>query len=700
MVNKWILLNNEIMKKDAEGNLSLEKDKEALKSYFLDNVNKKTQFFYSLKEKLDYLIESNYWIDFYELYTYQEIKNVFKLVYGKKFRFKSFMAASKFYTGYALMDDTRTNYLERYEDRIVATALFLADGDYELALAYAEMMINQEYQPATPTFLNAGKARAGELVSCFLDEFGDDLPTIGYNQDSAMFLSSIGGGVAFNLSKLRARGEAIKGVDGRASGVLPIMKILEDTFSYANQLGQRDGSGAVYLNIFHNDIEEFLDCKKINADEKSRIKTLSIGVIIPDYFMQLAKEDKPYYVFGPHSVYKKYGVILDDINMEEWYSKLISDPDILKKKLNARHMLVKIAQIQKESGYPYIMYKDNANQHHALNNLGSVNFSNLCTEIMQVSEPSSIQYRGSGEASEYGLGISCNLGSLNIATVMENKSLEQTVRLATISLSTVSDKTDIQQVPSISKANDLFHSIGLGAMNLHGYLAKNHILYGSPESIEFVDKFFEAVNFYSIKTSMELAKKSKPFWGFEGSKYHTGEYFDLYTERQISDLNFKHPKVKDLFKEIQLPTLEDWKSLKEEVKKHGIRNAYRLAIAPNQSTGYIMNSTPSIMPISDPVEVREYGNSTTYYPMPYMTNENKFFFQSAYDIDQYKVLDLVATAQKHIDQGISCILHTKSEHNTRDLAKYFIYAHKVGLKSLYYTRTRKSNINDCISCSA
>lgn len=698
MVNKWILLNNEIMKKDAEGNLSFEKDKEALKSYFLDNINKKTQFFYSLREKLEYLIENNYWIDFYKMYSHEQIKEIFKLVYNKKFRFKSFMAASKFYTGYALMDDTKTNYLERYEDRIIATALYLAQGDFELAKSYAELMINQEYQPATPTFLNAGKARGGELVSCFLDEVSDDLPGIGYAQDSAMFLSSIGGGVAFNLSKVRARGEAIKGVLGRASGVLPIMKIMEDTFSYANQLGQRDGSGAVYLNIFHSDIEEFLDCKKINADEKSRIKTLSIGVIIPDKFMELASKDEPYYVFGPHSIFLKYGVKLDDIDLKEWYPKLLADPDIFKKKLNARHMLVKIAQIQKESGYPYLFFKDSTNKVHALKNIGSVNFSNLCTEIMQVSETSEIQYRGKGEVSNYGYGISCNLGSLNIATVMENGNLEQAVKLATKSLSTVSDLTDIYQVPSISKANNDFHSIGLGAMNLHGFLAKNHILYGSTESIEFTDLFFETVNFYSLKASMEIAKeKSKSFTGFEKSTYADGSYFDKYTvdfTRNVST------KVIHLFDKIQVPTKEDWESLKEEVMKYGLYNAYRLAIAPNQSTGYIMNATPSIMPISDPVEVREYGTSTTYYPMPYMTNENKFFYQSAYDIDQYKVLDLVAAAQKHIDQGISCILHTKSEHNTRDLAKYFIYAYKKQLKSLYYTRTRKSNITDCISCSA
>ena len=250
---KWIYLNNEIMVKQGE-DFQLEKDKEAVYSYFVDYVNKNTVFFHNLEEKMRYLIKNDYYIDFYEMYSHDEIKEVFKLVYDKKFRFASFMSASKFYQSYALMDDTGEKFLERYEDRIATVSLYLAQGNVEKAKEYALMLINQEYQPATPTFLNSGKKRSGELVSCFLDEMGDNLSGIGYVFDSSMKLSSIGGGVSINLSKVRARGESIKGVEGRASGVLPIMKILEDIFSYANQLGQRAGAGAVYLNVFHSDI--------------------------------------------------------------------------------------------------------------------------------------------------------------------------------------------------------------------------------------------------------------------------------------------------------------------------------------------------------------------------------------------------------------------------------------------------------------
>jgi len=694
VTKKWILLNNEIMIKNDD-EFSLHKDKEAVRSYFLDYVNKNTVFFYTLKEKIDYLIEQEYYIDFYQWYTYEQMEEVYELVYAKKFRFQSFMSAFKFFQSYALRDDSGEKFLERYEDRVVAVSLFLARGDVNQAIQYAEMLINQEYQPATPTFLNSGKKRSGELVSCFLDEIGDNLNGIGYAIDSAMKLSSIGGGVSFNLSKIRARGESIKDVEGRAGGVLPIMKILEDTFSYANQLGQRPGAGAVYLNVFHTDIEEFLDCKKINVDEKVRIKSLSIGVVVPDKFMELAEKDEACYLFYPHTVLKQYGKYLDEMDMDLMYEELVTNPQVKKKKVNARHLMVKIAQTQKESGYPYLFFKGNANKQHPLKGVGNVKFSNLCTEIMQVSDVSDIEIYGKEDTIRY--GISCNLGSLNIATVMDNKRIKEAVKTAIRSLTIVSDITNIAMVPSVQKANKELHSVGLGAMNLHGFLAKNFIMYESREALEFCHVFFMMVNFYSIQSSMEIAReRNETFVGFEQSEYASGKYFDQYL---IKDILPENPKIAGLFQGMDIPGVEEWTALMNDVKQHGLFHAYRLAIAPNQSTSYIMNATASVMPVVDVIEVREYGDSTTYYPMPYLDNDNYFFYKSAYDMDQKNVLRLISVIQKHVDQGISTILHTNTKDTTRDIAKYYIYAHKMGLKSLYYTRTRKAGIEECVSCS-
>ena len=618
-IKKWILLNNEVMiKKDDDYQLG--KDKEAVRSYFLDYVNKNTVFFYTLKEKIDYLIENNYYENLYEQYTFEEIMRVYALIYERKFRFPSFMSAFKFFQNYALRDDSGEKFLERYEDRIACIALYLGQGSVEQAIKFAELLVNQEYQPATPTFLNGGKRRSGELVSCFLDEIGDSLNSIGYAINSSMKLSSIGGGVALNLSKLRGRSEAIKGVEGRASGVLPIMKLLEDVFSYANQLGQRPGAGAAYLNIFHSDIEEFLDCKKINVDEKVRIKSLSIGVVVPDKFMELAEKDEPFYIFYPHSVFRQYGQYLDDMDMNKMYHELVDNPKVRKKRLSARVMLVKIAQTQKESGYPYLFFKDNANREHALKDIGEVKFSNLCTEIMQLSEVSEINDYYKEDIIRR--GISCNLGSLNVATVMENKRIKEAVSTSIDALTVVTDISNIDVVPSIKKANEELHSVGLGAMNLHGFFAKNFISYESKEALDFCNVFFMMMNFYSLQRSMEIAKeRKKTFKDFDKSEYAKGTYFDKYLRQEYLP---QTEKVKALFEGVAIPSKKEWKELKDQVAEHGIYHAYRLAIAPNQSSSYIMTSTASVMPVVDTIEVREYGDSTTFYPMPYLTNDNFF----------------------------------------------------------------------------
>ena len=267
-------------------------------------------------------------------------------------------------------------------------------------------------------------------------------------------------GVALNLSKLRARGEQIKGIDNAASGVVPVMKLLEDSFSYANQLGQRKGAGAVYLNIFHWDIIEFLDTK-INADEKSRIQSLSIGIIVPSKFFELAEKNEPFHVFAPYTVYKEYGKHLDDIDIDEMYDELMSNPKVKKKPLDisARDMLIKIAMIQLESGYPYLMFKSNANNQHPLKDIGTVKMSNLCTEIFQLQETSEINDYGTDNIIRR--DINCNLGSLNIVNVMENKEIREAVHAGMEALTAVSDMTIIPNAPTVKKQMTSFIQLDL-----------------------------------------------------------------------------------------------------------------------------------------------------------------------------------------------------------------------------------------------
>lgn len=692
---KHIELNNELMQRGADGFYQLDKDKEAVAAFMVE-VEEKSMKFDSLRHKLDYLIENDYYDNVYDKYTYEQIEEVFTLTSNSGFEFQSYMAISKFYKDYAMKSNDKAQYLEQYPDRVAIVALHLGQGDAERALRIADAMIDQRLQPATPTFLNAGKSRRGEMVSCFLLEMDDSLNSINYVLGTCMQLSKIGGGVAVNLSKLRGRGEPIKGVEGAAKGIMPVLKLMEDAFSYADQMGQRKGSGAGYYNLFGWDIIEFLDCKKINADEKSRIKTLSIGLIIPNKFYELAAQNKPLFVFGPHSVMKAYGKHLDDMDMDEMYEELLANELVTKKKvMNARDMLTKIASIQLESGYPYIMNKSNANSVHALKDIGSIKMSNLCTEIFQLQETSEIKDYGYEDIIRR--DISCNLASLNIVNVMESKKVKESVHVGIEALTTVSDLSKIDNAPGVRKANDELHSVGLGAMNLNGYLAKNKIAYESEEAKDFAGVFFMMMNYYSIEQSMEIAKdRGVTFKDFDRSEYAKGTYFDRYVE---NDFGPKTARVKELFEGMDIPTQQDWANLKQNVQTHGLFHAYRLAIAPTQSISYIQNATSSVMPIVEHIETRTYANSTTYYPMPYLAQENYFYYKSAYNIDQFKLIDLIAEIQQHVDQGISTVLHVNSNVSTRELARFYVYAAQKGLKSLYYTRTKRLTVEECTSCA-
>ncbi|PBF20868.1 ribonucleotide-diphosphate reductase subunit alpha [Clostridioides difficile] len=696
----WIELNNQVIIKNEQGKYQLEKDKEALSSYIEEFIQPKLRKFNNLEERLKYLIDEGYYSkEVINQYSIDVIKNIYDMIDKHKFEFQSYMSANKFYQNYALKSNDGKEILETYNDKVLIVALTLGNGDKDLALNLADKIVKQEFQPATPTFLNAGRKRAGEMVSCFLLSVEDSTEGISYAISSSNHLSKIGGGVALNLSKLRASGESIKDIEGAAGGVVGVAKMLEQSFSYFNQMGARQGSGAVYLTVFHPDFELLMDTKKINADEKIRLATLSLGAIIPDKFMELAEKNEVAYAFYPHTVYKKYGVSLDEIEMDKWYDKLVNDSDIRKKEINPRQMLTKIAQMQQESGYPYVVYIDTANREHTLKDVGIIKMSNLCCEIFQYQTPSEIE--GYGGKNEWGQDISCNLGSLNIANVMDNKTIESTVETAIRALSFVADSTDIKPVPTVSNSNSKSHSIGLGAMNLHGYLVRENILYTSDDAIDFSNVFFAMVRYYSIKASMKIAiERNQTFEGFDKSEYVKGRNSKVLSKYYEQSYLPKSEKVRALFEGIYIPTKEDWTKLLDEVKEKGIYNAYLMAVAPTQSISYVQNATSSIMPITEPVEVRTYGDSTTIYPMPFLTNDNMLYYQSAYRMDMRKVIDLVATVQNHVDQGISTTLFVTDEKTTRDIARHYIYAYKKGLKSLYYTRTKMTrDTHECLVCS-
>ena len=866
MKHNHIELNNAITQTDPKtGFYNLEKDQEAL-AVFLEEVKEKTMHFPDEIERLIYLVDEDFYFDVFEFYEESFLKKLIKKSYSYNHKFASYMAATKFYQDYALKTNDKRMYLENIEQHNVIVALYLAQGDENFATELLDALMLSIYQPATPTYLNAGRTRRGDLASCYLLQLDDSLNSINYNEGVARQLSKMGGGVALNLSRLRARSESIKGIEGVAKGVLPVAKSLEMSFQYADQLGQRPGAGAVYLNIFHADLPEFLDTKKVNADEGLRLATISTGVIVPSKFMELAKANKPFFMFYPHNVYKVYGKTLDDINLDEMYDDMVANPKIRKREASARDILNQIAKMQLQSGYPYLVFKDNANKVHPLKNIGEIKQSNLCvsgdtkiltreygyvdiqtvsgqdlyvwngqewslspirqtgenqelvrvtlsngmhldctpyhkfyvqnnheikevraselrqldtlidfdlpnenkntatpksdtlqdsllelqergihshinddrlvqvkapiritsvdplpgkhdtycfneprrhmgmfngiltgqcSEILQLQETSTIT--NYGQEDDIRRDIVCNLGSINIVNIMESDDFYAPIKSAMKALTTVTDLSQIENAPGVRKANDELHSVGLGVMNLHGFLAKNHIEYESEEAKEFASVFFAMMNYYSLLSSCNIARTRRvTFKDFDKSEYANGNYFDQYLTREFKP---QSPKIIKLFEKFHIPSIGDWEYLKKRVQKYGLYHAYRLAIAPTQSISYVQNATSSVMPVVDLIERRSYGNAETYYPMPFLDVITAHYYKSAYMIDQMKLIDLISVIQPHIDQGISTILYVNSNISTRELSKYYAYAHHKGLKSLYYTRNKLLSIEECTSCS-
>lgn len=688
-------LNNMVTQRGADGFFQLDKDREAVVLY-LQYVDGKTRKFSSEMERVIWLINNGYYRDIRKDYSDRFIIEMIEFARTFDTRFTSFTQVSKLWEEYILRSDDRTEFLEDYQQHNVLVALDMAHGDRARAKEYLQSLMERRVQPATPTYLNTGRSKGGEKVSCFLLTFDDTTNSIEYTLGCMAQLSRIGGGVAFDLSNIRASGDPVNGRKGSAKGVVGLAKQAEQKFYYYDQGGMRKGSGVGYLHAMHLDIIPFLDTKKVAGDPNGLLKDLSLGVTIPQKLYDLADANEVFYAFSPYDIRKYYNMRMTDVDFDVYYDIFLADERIRKSKImNARDFFVKIAQIQIQSGYPYIFNITNANKRHALHRVGRILMSNLCTEIMQLQEVSEI---GDYDQLDKILrDVSCNLASLNITNVMDFKSIAQSVWTAMYMLTEVSDSSSIVNVPGVKKANDELHSVGLGAMDLHGYLAKNNIPYESFEALDFVRTFFMMMNYYSLEASCQIAKERKQtFKGFELSTYYTGEYFTKYT---INDYRPKTQTIATLFEGMHIPTKQDWANLAEQVHEHGLYHAYRLALAPTQSIAYVQNATASVMPISSLIEPRMYAKSTTYFPAPHLRPDNQFYYKSAYNVNMYKLLDLISVMQEHVDQGISTVLYVPQDISTAELARYYLYANKLGLKSLYYTRNLRANIEDCVSCS-
>ncbi|QGZ97991.1 class 1b ribonucleoside-diphosphate reductase subunit alpha [Mycoplasma sp. NEAQ87857] len=685
------------MSKLNEGKDSTKNDTIAVEIYMDTHVKPRTMEFQDIHQRMQYLVENNYYEkEVVDRVSKEQLEELYSIIKKYNHKFPSFMGIVKFYNAYCLKTFDGKQYLETYSERALMNALFLGGNNFQDIKNILEEILSGRFQPATPTFLNAGKKQRGEYVSCYLLRVEDNMESIARAVSTSLQLSKRGGGVALCLTNLREFGAPIKQIKDQATGVIPVMKILEDSFSYANQLGQRQGAGAVYLHAHHPDIMTYLDSKRENADEKIRIKSLALGVVVPNITFELAKNNEQMALFSPYDVERVYGKPFSDIEVSKEYYNMLNNDRIKKSYISARKFFQTIAELHFESGYPYLLFDDTVNNNNP--NAGRIVMSNLCSEIVQSS--SMTEYNVDLSIKNLGEDIACNLGSLNIDKIMQpHHDIENSIYYAIKSLDHVSRSCDLSCAPSIKNGNANNHALGLGAMNLHGFLANNQIHYDSPEALEFTDLFFYTIAYYAFKASNKLAIiNQQTYKNFSTSKYATGEYFDKYTKCDDNLYQFKSTKIKEVFDKanIKLPTKQDWIELTKNIMQHGLANSHLLAVAPTGSISYLSSCTPSLQPVVSPVEVRKEGKIGRVYSLAYKLNEDnyEYYKKGAYELGPIPYIDIVAQAQKHVDQAISLTLFMNDTATTRDLNKAYIHAFKSKVSSIYYVRIKQEVLED------
>lgn len=540
---------------------------------------------------------------------------------------------------------------------------------------------------ATPTLSNAGKSY-GQLSSCFIDTIDDSLRGIYDSNTDVANLSKNGGGIGIYLGKIRSRGSDIKGFKGVSSGVIPWMKQLNNTAVSVDQLGQRQGAIAVYLDVWHKDIDSFLDARLNNGDERQRTHDLFTGVCIPDLFMEKVENREDWYLFDPHEVRRVMGYSLEDFYDEEKgagtfrtkYEECVQNEALSKRVIPAIDVFKRIMISQLETGTPYMFYRDTANRMNANRHNGMIYCSNLCTEIMQNTSSTVVTEEVTVDGKivitkDPGDFVVCNLSSISLAKAVEEDVLE---RLISIQVRMLDNVIDLNNIPVLQAeiTNKKYRAVGLGTFGWSHLLALKKMVWESDEAVEYCDALYEKIAYLTIEASMELAKEKGAYPLFEGSDWDNGSYFD------------KREYVSS-----------SWQELRQKVKEHGVRNGYLMAVAPNSSTSIIAGSTASIDPIFRKFYSEEKKNYKIPVTAPDLNAQTTWYYKSVYLIDQQWSIKQNAKRQRHIDQSISFNLYVRNDVKAKELLDMHLTAWKEDLKTTYYVRSTSSDvIEECESC--
>ena len=628
-------------------------------------------------------------------YSKEEIKELEKELKPER-DFLFTYSGIKLLSGRYLVEDFNRKVLELPQQMFMGIAMHLAipekkENRIYWAKRFYDVLSSLKATMATPTMANARKPFY-QLSSCFIDTVNDSLKGIYKSLDNFSEVSKFGGGMGIYIGKIRALGSPIRGFKGASGGVIPWVKLFNDTAIAVDQLGVRNGSVAIWLDVWHKDIPEFLQIRTNNGDDRKKAHDVFPGLCYPNLFWKLAEEDidANWYMMCPHEIKQIKGYSLEDFYGDEWekrYYDCVNDERIDKRVMKVKDIVRLIIKSAAETGTPFAFYRDTANKMNPNKHKGIIYSSNLCTEIMQNMSAMDIQKAEitdeDGESVvvekiKAGDFVVCNLSSIVLGNVdvINEKEIEYVVETQIRAMDNVID-LNYYSVPYAEVTNKKYRGVGLGTSGYHHMLVNNRIHFTADEHEEFVDKVYENINYYAIKASMKIAKEKGSYKVFEGSDWESGDYF------KIRGYDSKR-----------------WNDLKDDVKKYGMRNGYLMAIAPNGSTATLAGTSEGVDPVISRFWLEEKKGSIVPKTAPGLSEETYWYYNSAYNIDQKWCINMNGVRQRHIDQGQSFNLYITTNYTMRQIMNLYIEACKSGVKSIYYVRSKSLAVSDCESCSA
>lgn len=637
-------------------------------------------------------------------YTREEIKLAESFINPSKDHLYTYVGLKTLADRY-LTKDHDGKFFELPQERKLVIALVLMSKEdkakrMDLVKESYWALSNHYMTVATPTWSNTGKTH-GQLSSCFIDTVEDSLQGIYDNNTDIANLSKNSGGIGVYMGKVRSKGSDIRGFKGVSSGIINWMKQLNNTGVSVDQLGTRKGSIAVYLDVWHKDINIFLEAKLNNGDERMRTHDLFLGACVPDLFMEQVDKRGDWYLFDPHEVKKVMGWSLEDSYDEqrgsgtfrERYEECIQNNSLSKTKVPAIELMKSIMKAQLETGALYMFYRDEVNRMNPNKHKGMIYSSNLCVEICQNMSPTTMIEQTLDDEGiittkkKSGDFVVCNLSSIHLGNAWKDDVFE---RLIPIQVRMLDNVIDLNTIPTLqaTHTNKRYRAVGLGTFDLHHLLAIEGLAWGTDKAVEFNDHLYEKINFLAIQASSDLAEEKGSYPLFEGSDWETGDYFSL-REYGTNIFNNDERFIKN----------EQWSELSQKVKQQGIRNGYLMAVAPNGSTSVLANGTASIDPIFNQFYYEEKKDYKIPVVVPDLSPRTAFFYENAYLLDQHGSIAQTSARQRHIDQSQSFNIYVTNDIKAKDLLAIHMDVWRSRVKTTYYLRSTSIDILDCEVCT-